>query len=147
MVAFPEHGLPAAVAGEHQRPGRALTADGRRAHPQLPAQILVGGPGIPGVQPYDLSGRYDRPDADGARLRVRARHAAHQEVALLVLRLATVDHDADQQPGGDEGTLVQGQLGDRLLDGLDRRTPRELVDDVALGGRDRHLTAQRRRPL
>ena len=41
-------------------PAGPLTADRRRAQPQLPAQILVGGPRVAGVQAYDLAGRHDR---------------------------------------------------------------------------------------
>src|SRR6516165_2678779 len=96
MVGDAKHRGAPAVAREHERSGRALA--GERLDPQLQrlAEVLVGRARIARMQTHDLARRRLRADDERARFAVRAEDAAYEEVALVVLGLAAVDHHADQ---------------------------------------------------
>ena len=95
----PNMSRPAAVAGEHQRARRRR---GRRARSSRISSASRRSrsalSGVAGVQAHDLAGVDVGGDGDLARRRVGADQAAHEEVALHVVGLVGVDHDADQQP-------------------------------------------------
>ena len=88
-----------------------------------------------------------RADGQRARLGVGADHPAHEEVALLVLGLAAVDDDPEQQPAGHERLLMRVEALDRLAQRVERGPARELADDVALGRGDGQLGPDGRRAL
>src|SRR5437879_10295848 len=86
-------------------------------------------------------------DGDAAGVRIGPQDAAYEKVSLLVLRLAAADHDPDQDPACDQAPFTRLQLRDDLLYRLKRRSPCELVDDVALRRGDGHLAPNGRRSL
>jgi hypothetical protein len=106
VVGRPEHRLAAAVACEHERAGRRATAERLTAQPQGGAQVAIGRHGVARVQAHDRAGLDRRTDGERARLGVGTDDSADEEVALLVLGLAAVDHHAQQQAAGHERLLV-----------------------------------------
>ena len=114
---------------------------------ERPVQVAVGARGVARVQPHDLPGPHLGADGDLARLGVRADEPAHQEVALHVVGLVRVDHDPHQQPAVDEVAVLLGEAVDRLAQLGERGLAGELADDVAVGGRDGQLGADRRGAL
>ncbi len=147
VVRRPEHRPAPTIAGEDDRSRRRLAGEGLDPETESAAKVLIGRLGIPRMEADDLALADRGPDDQTARLRIRPEHAAHEEVALLILRPAALDHESDQEPAGQEHPLPMRQLADDLLDGVERGPPGELVDDVALGRGDRELSTDRGGPL
>ncbi len=131
VVGDAEHAPAAAVAGEDEGAGGGTTRQRIDPYTELAPQILVGRAGIAGVQSHDLTGTDARADGDPSGVAIGAEQATDEEVALLVVGLAALDHDAHEQAPGDQRALVRGELADDGLDRLQGRSPGELVDHVA----------------
>ena len=99
------------------------------------------------MQADDLAGGDAGPDGNRARAPIGAQHAAHEEVALQVVGLAAVDHDADQQPGRHQRALGIGSSPITSSIVWIAGLAGQLEDHVVLGGGDRHLAAERSRAL
>ena len=95
------------------------------------------------MQAHDLAFIYRRADGDPAGFRIGPEDPPDEKVALLVLGLAAADDNPDQHYAIDHRSLPRRQLGHDPLHGLQRGPARELVDDVTLGGGDRHLGPER----
>ena len=99
------------------------------------------------MQPHHLSGAHVLAERDRAAFGVGADHAADEEVTLLVLGLAGVDHDAEQEARSDQLTLRPAEGLEDLTELDERGLAGELVDDAALGARHGQLGPERRRAL
>ena len=147
MVGDLEHVRPAAVAGEQQRAGGAAAA--RRQGPARSAsrRSSVGARAIADVHADRLPDPDPLADRERPGVGVGADDRPDEEIAALVLGLVLVDHQAEHQALGREPLLARVEIADRLSQALDRRARGELVDQVAGGRGDRHLRANRGRPL
>ena len=139
VIGLREHVAAAAVAREEER--------GRAGVRLLPGQQLVqlarGRLGVAHVQAHRLPDARDVADGQGARVGVRAEHAAHEEVAQTVLGTVLVDHEADQEAVLEQQPIRQRELLDDLPHALQRGAARQLEHEVALRGRDHQLGADR----
>ena len=147
VVGDVEHVRAAAVAGEQQRPGRALVAQRQRLRLQRLAQVLVGGRAVAHVHADRLADPDPLADGEAAAVGVGAEDRADEEVAALVGGLVLVDDDPEHQALGGQRLLAGVELADRLAQALDRGLRGELRDHVAVRGRDRHLGPDRGRAL
>ena len=142
-----EHVGAASVAGEEQRACGAVRAERLSLDAQRLAEVLVRGRGIADMQPHGLAHSDRLADRDRSRLSVGTDDRPHQEVASLVLGAVLVDDQPDQHTRRRHPPLFFWEGRDHLAEPLHRRLACELADHVGLGGRDRHLRADRARPL
>ena len=103
----PNSPAAAAVAREQQRAGRRPPAERAHVHRQRLAQVAVGARRVARVQPHHLAGVHLGRHRHLAGVRIGAHQPAHEEVALHVVGLVDVDHDAHQQAALDEREVVR----------------------------------------
>jgi hypothetical protein len=124
-----------AVAREQQRPTGRRVAGVAPVAGQQRAQVGVGGVRVAHLQPHGRARLHEVAHDEAAGLPVGAQDGPYQEVVVLGV---LVHGDAQLQAGARERLVRRRQLGQHLLDPLQRRHAGELADDVAGRGGDGH---------
>ena len=145
---MPNIAVPRPLQENTSAPAGGAPAERLEPQRQRLAQILVGRARVASVQPHHLAGlrpaRRRRARRSPGRRRARRGRGSRPARSRACRRRSRSRSAARRRPAPRSRA---DELGDDLLDGLERGAPGELVDHVALGGGDRHLAADgARRP-
>ncbi len=111
VVGQAEHPAPAAVAGEHQRAGRASVAERLRRSAERVVQVAVGRVGVARVHAHDLARLDRRADRDRAGVGVAAEHARTRKSPWTYSGLSASTTMPEQQPARAPSISLLGRRG------------------------------------